>query len=58
MANLSLLKLKSVRAQSHETTLILEQLDVAIGMTSLIKCLIHLLNTLFVLLSPMGPFRV
>ena len=45
MANLSLLKLKSIRAQSHETTLILEQLDVVIGMTSLIKCLIRLLNT-------------
>ena len=45
MANLSLIKLTIVGALLQETILILKNLNVAIGMTSLIKCLIRLLNT-------------
>ena len=45
MANLSLIKLTIIGAQLQETILILKKLNVAIGITSLIKFLIPLLNT-------------
>ena len=49
MANLSLIKSRSTDAQLHEIIIILNHNNVnnvAIGMTPLVKCLIHLSSTL------------